>query len=51
MAETKRRDLSHTPSFKIKTILGTGFFVVLCVIIAFSWVIDRYFLKPIETLR
>ncbi len=35
MAETKRRDLSHTPSFKIKTILGTGFFVVLCVIIAF----------------
>lgn len=23
----------------------------LCMIIAFSWVIDRYFLKPIETLR
>ncbi|MCR5510694.1 MAG: carbohydrate ABC transporter permease [Lachnospiraceae bacterium] len=35
MAETKQRNLSHTPSFKIKTVLGTGFFVIMCVIIAF----------------
>ena len=35
MADTKQRNLSHTPSFKIKTVLGTGFFVIMCVIIAF----------------
>ncbi len=35
MPDKKQRDLSHTPSFKIKSVLGTGLFVVLCVIIAF----------------
>ena len=35
MEKTGHKDLTHTPSHIIKTILGTGFFVGLCVIIAF----------------
>lgn len=35
MANTKHRDLTHTPSHIIKSIFGTGFFAVLCIIIAF----------------
>ncbi len=35
MSEIKNSSLSHSPKNMIKTILGTGFFVVLCGIIAF----------------
>lgn len=35
MADKNHKNLSHTPSHIVKTVLGTGFFVVLCVIIVF----------------
>ncbi len=35
MSEIKNSSLSHSPQNMVKTILGTGFFVVLCGIIAF----------------
>ncbi|MCR5596413.1 MAG: carbohydrate ABC transporter permease [Lachnospiraceae bacterium] len=35
MAKDKHRDLSHSPSHIVKSVLGTGFFVILCAIIAF----------------
>ncbi len=35
MADTKQKDLTHTPSHIVKSILGTGLFAVLCIVIAF----------------
>ncbi|MBQ8947454.1 MAG: carbohydrate ABC transporter permease [Lachnospiraceae bacterium] len=35
MANTKQKDLSHTPSHIVKSVLGTGLFAALCILIAF----------------